>query len=50
VFELNGLVVTPKNVMSYEPNSDAVTAPGVSAGWVTDQASLWRDILAHHKH
>lgn len=50
VFELNGLVVTSKNLMSYQPNSDAVTAPGVSRGSLADQASIWRDILAHRKH
>ncbi len=49
VFELNGSVVTPKNTMSYESNSDAVTAPGVNSGWIADQASLWRDIRKHPK-
>jgi hypothetical protein len=49
VFELNGSVVTAKNVMSYQQNSDAVTAPGVPTGSLADRAMLWHDILAHHK-
>jgi hypothetical protein len=49
VFELNGSVVTAKNVMSYQQNSDAVTAPGLPTGSLADRAMLWHDILAHHK-
>ncbi|MEO8029222.1 MAG: carboxypeptidase regulatory-like domain-containing protein [Gemmatimonadota bacterium] len=50
VFELNGSTVTPKNLMSFQPNSSAVTAPGMDRTELADQASLWRDILAHPKH